>query len=70
VKRWETKAYALLVFLPHPKPTRRHLCTPNQLERLAKEVKRQTKAVEVSCDEGAVEKFLYLVLSQLDEVEV
>jgi len=67
VKRWETKAYALLAFLHHPKPIRRYLYTTNQLERLAKEVKRRTKVVEVFCGEGAVEKLLYLVLSQLDE---
>jgi len=44
VKRWETKAYALLVFLRYPRPIRRYLYTTNQLERLAKEVKRRTKA--------------------------
>jgi transposase-like protein len=67
VKRWETKAYALLAFLRHPKPIRRYLYTTNRLERLAKEVKRRTKVVEVFCGEDAVEKPLYLVLSQLDE---
>jgi len=30
-------------------------------------VKRRTKVVEVFCGEGAVEKLLYLALSQLDE---
>jgi transposase-like protein len=67
VERWETKAYALLAFLRHPKPIRRYLYTTNLLERLAKEVKRRIKVVEVFCDEGAVENLLYLVLSQLDE---
>jgi transposase-like protein len=67
VERWETRAYALLAFLRHPKPIRRYLYTTNLLERLAKEVKRRTKVVEVFCDEGAVENLLYLVLSQLDE---
>ena len=67
VERWETKAYALLAFLRHPKPIRRYLYTTNQLERLAKEVKRRTKVVEVFCNEDAAEKLLYLVLSQLDE---
>ena len=67
MERWETKAYALLAFLRHPKPIRRYLYTTNLLERLAKEVKRRTKVVEVFCDEGAVENLLYLVLSQLDE---
>jgi transposase-like protein len=41
---------------------------PNQLERLAKEVKRRTTVVEVFCGEGAVEKLLCLILSHLDEV--
>jgi transposase-like protein len=67
VERWETKAYALLAFLRHPKPIRRYLYTTNQLERLAKEVKRRTNGVEVFCNEDAAEKLLYLVLSQLDE---
>jgi transposase-like protein len=67
VERWETKAYAVLAFLRHPKPIRRYLYTTNLLERLAKEVKRRTKVVEVFCDESAVENLLYMVLSQLDE---
>jgi len=67
VERWETKAYALLAFLRHPKPIRRYLYTTNQLERLAKEVKRRTKVVEVFSSEEAAEKLLYLVLSELDE---
>jgi len=66
VERWETKAYALLGFLRHPRPVRCYLYTTNQLERLAKEVKRRTKVVEVFCGEGAVEQLLYVVLSQLD----
>jgi hypothetical protein len=49
------------------KPIRRYLYTTNLLGRLAKEVKRRTKVVEVFCDEGAVENLLYLVLSHLDE---
>lgn len=67
VERWETKAYALLAFLRHPQPLRRYLSTTNQLERLAKEVKRRTKVVEVFCSEEAAEKLLYLVLSELDQ---
>jgi transposase-like protein len=67
VERWETKAYAFLVFLYHPRPVRRYLYTTNFLERLAKEVKRRTKVIEVFCDEGAVENLLSLVLIQLDE---
>lgn len=67
VERWETKAYALLAFLRHARSIRRYLYTTNQLERLAKEVKRRTKVVEVFCGEEAVEKLLYLVLSHLNE---
>lgn len=67
VARWETKAYALLAFLKHPKAIRRYLYTTNQLERLTKEVKRRTKVVEVFCEEEAVEKLLYLVLADLNE---
>ncbi|MDR5695266.1 MAG: IS256 family transposase [Armatimonadota bacterium] len=67
VAHWETRAYALLAFLRHPKPIRRYLYTTNQLERLAKEVKLRAKVVEVFCGEEAVEKLLYLVLSHLNE---
>ncbi|MEM1684372.1 MAG: transposase, partial [Nanopusillaceae archaeon] len=67
VARWEAKAYALLAFLRHPRPIRRYLYTTNQLERLAKEIKRRTKVVEVFCGEEALEKLLYLVLSNLNE---
>ena len=41
--------------------------TTNQLERVSKEIKRQTKGVEVFWGEEAVEKLLYLVLSNLHE---
>jgi putative transposase len=68
VGRWEGRAYALLAFLRYPKPVRRYLYTTNQLERLAKEVKKRTKVVEVFCGEEAVEKLLYLVLCDLNEV--
>ena len=59
VERWETKAYALLAFLCHPKSIRRYLYTTNLLERLVKEVKRWTKVVEVFCGEGVVESSLF-----------
>ena len=44
------------------------ISTTNFLERLAKEVKRRTKVVEVFCGEGAMENLLYLILSQRGEV--
>ncbi|MGB9672220.1 MAG: transposase [Candidatus Norongarragalinales archaeon] len=53
VARWEAKSHALLAFLRHPKPIRRYLYTTNQLERLAKEVKRRTKVVKIFCREEA-----------------
>ncbi|MEM4531395.1 MAG: IS256 family transposase [Thermofilaceae archaeon] len=67
VARWETKAHALLAFLRHPRPIRRCLGTTNQLERLAKEVKRRAKVVEVFCGGEALVELLYLVLSNLNE---
>ena len=67
VTRWETKAYALLAFFRHPKPIRKFIYTTNQLERLAKEIKRRTKVVEVFCSENAVEKLLFLILSQINQ---
>ena len=66
VARWVTKSYSLLAFLEHPKPIRRYLYTTNQLERLIKEVKRRVKTVEIFCNPGALEKLLYLVLSQME----
>ena len=53
----------------HPKPIRRYLYTINHQEQLAEEVKRRTKVVEVFCEEDAVAKLLYIILSQLDEAE-
>jgi len=45
VERWETKAYALLAFLRHPKPIRRDLYTANLLERLAKEANQSGRGL-------------------------
>ena len=36
-------------------------------ERLAKEIKRRVKGVEVFLDEGAVERLLYLILEEFNE---
>jgi transposase-like protein len=41
--------------------------TTNQLERLAKEIKRRIKVIEVFPDEGSVERLLYLLLKELNE---
>ncbi|MEM3658646.1 MAG: transposase [Candidatus Hadarchaeum sp.] len=65
--RWEAKAHALLAFLRHPRPIRRYLYTTNQLEGLAKELKRRTKVVKVFSGEEAPVKWLYLVFSHLNE---
>lgn len=56
-----------LRFFGIPKPIHRYLYTTNQLERLAKEVKRRTTVVEVFCGKEALEKLVYLVLSNLNE---
>ena len=67
VKKWEDKAYALLTFLRYPKEIRQFIYTTNQLERLAKEIKRRIKVIEVFLDEGSVERLLYLLLKELNE---
>jgi transposase-like protein len=67
VKKWEDKAYALLTFLRYPKEIRQFIYTTNQLERLAKEIKRRIKVIEVFPDEGSVERLLYLLLKELNE---
>jgi transposase-like protein len=36
-------------------------------ERLAKEIKRRVKVIEVFLDEGSVERSLYLILKELNE---
>jgi transposase-like protein len=36
-------------------------------EKLAKEIKRRVKVVEVFLDKGSVEKLLYLVLKEMNE---
>ena len=36
-------------------------------ERLAKEIKRRVKVIEVFLDEGSVERLLYLILKELNE---
>ena len=67
VKKWEDKAYALLTFLRYPKEIRQFIYTTNQIERLAKEIKRRIKVIEVFPDEGSVERLLYLLLKELNE---
>jgi transposase-like protein len=67
VKKWEDKAYALLTFLRYPKEIRQFIYTTNQLERLAKEIKRRIKVIEVFPDEGSAERLLYLILKELNE---
>lgn len=67
VARWEARACALLAFLRHPKLIRRYLYTTNQLEQVNNEIKGRTKGVEVFWGAEAVEKILYLVLSNLNE---
>ncbi len=57
----------LLAFLRPPKPIKRYIYTTNPLERVAKEVKRRTKGVEMFCEEEAMEKLLCRVLSNLNE---
>ena len=67
VKKWEEKAYAILTFMKYPKEIRQFIYTTNQLERIAKEIKRRVKVVEVFPDEGAAERLLYLILRWIDD---
>ena len=67
MKKWEDKAYALLTFLRYPKEVRQFIYTTNQLERLAKEIKRRIKVIEVFPDEGSAERLLYLILKEMNE---
>jgi len=53
--------YALLRFLRYPKEIRQFIYTTNQLERLAKEIKKRIKVIEVFPDEGSAERLLYLI---------
>jgi len=66
VKKWEEKAYAILTFMKYPKEIRQFIYTTN-LERIAKEIKRRVKVVEVFPDEGSAERLLYLILRWIDD---
>jgi transposase-like protein len=48
----------ILILLPY---------ATNQVERLAKEIKRRIKVIEVFLDEETVERLLYLILKELNE---
>jgi len=61
------KAYTLLTFLRYPKEIRQFIYRTNQVERLAKEIKRRIKVLEVFPDAGSVERLLYLILKELNE---
>jgi transposase-like protein len=41
--------------------------TYNQVERLAKEIKRRIKVIEVFPDKGSVETLLHLILKELND---
>ena len=45
------KSVCLINFLRYPKEIRQFIYTTNQLERLAKEIKRRIKVIEVFPDE-------------------
>ncbi|QER42546.1 hypothetical protein F1847_07250 [Thermodesulfobacterium sp. TA1] len=51
----------------YPREIRQFIYTTNQVERLAKEIKRRIKVIEVFPDEGSVERLLYLILKELNE---
>jgi transposase-like protein len=53
--------------LRYPKEIRQFIYTTNQLERLAKEIKRRIKVLEIFPDERSVERLLYLVLKEINE---
>jgi len=53
--------------LRYPREIRQFIYTTNQVERLAKEIKRRIKVIEVFPDEGSVERLLYLILKELNE---
>jgi transposase-like protein len=55
------------IFLRYPKEIRQFIYTTNQLERLAKEIKRGIKVIEVFPDEGSAERLLYLILKEMNE---
>ena len=55
------------IFLRYPKEIRQFIYTTNQLERLAKEIKRRIKVIEVFLDEGSAGRSLYLILKKVDK---
>jgi putative transposase len=61
------KSVCLINLLRYPKEIRQFIYTTNQLERLAKEIKRRIKVLEIFPDERSVERLLYLVLKEINE---
>jgi len=61
------KSVCLINLLRYPKEIRQFIYTTNQLERLAKEIKRRIKVIEVFPDEGSAERLLYFILKELNE---
>jgi transposase-like protein len=53
--------------LRYPKEIRQFIYTTNQLERLAKEIKRRIKVIEVFLDEGSAGRSLYLILKKVNK---
>ena len=61
------KSVCLINFLRYPKEIRQFIYTTNELESLAKEIKRRIKVIEVFPDEGSAKRLLYLILKEMNE---
>jgi transposase-like protein len=51
----------------YSKEIRQFIYPTNQLKRLAEEIKRMIKVIEVFLDEGSAERLLYLILKEMNE---
>ncbi len=66
VKQWEELFPEITTFLQLPSEIRCYVYTTNALERFIKEVKRRLKTMEMLPGEKSAEKFLYLLLKEIN----
>jgi transposase-like protein len=68
VNSWEGDLDILTTYLRYPYEKRGIINTTNILKKFIKEVKRRTKVIEVSPNDNSVEKIIYLVSVNMNEI--
>ncbi len=67
ISAWQKALPELLAFMVLPFPIRSYVYSTNALERVNKEIKRRLKSMEQFPNEKSAEKYLYAILSEMDE---